>query len=115
MGQRREEERNTKSLQQKGGREGDCTRFVLAHPVSSRIPAPFTLAPKALGMPPASIGYSPWRLAQAGKWATVDGASSTLGAEKRLLPGLLSTPLHATPRHKAWRGACSVLFVELKA
>lgn len=67
-----------------------------------RIPAAPTLVPGTLGMPPASIHCSPRRLAQAAKWATGGWANSTLGAGKRLLPGLLSRPLNAHHCHKAW-------------
>ena len=60
-----------------------------------RIPAAPTLGPVTLGEPPASIHYSPRRLAQAAKWATTGWANSTLGAGKRLLPGLLFRSLNA--------------------
>lgn len=115
MGQERRG-RNTKSLKQKGGGERErawCVLAILSPPESQLA---FTSAPAALGTPPASISYSPRRLAQAAKWATVGWANRTLGAGKRLLPGLLSTPLNA--HHLAQglaRGRHSALFVELKA
>lgn len=46
-----------------------------------------TLAPLALGMPPASISYSLWEQAQAAKWATVGWANSTFGAGRDCFPG----------------------------
>lgn len=88
--------------------------FVFAHPISPESQLTSTLAPLALGMPPASIGYSPWRLAQAAKWATVDWANSTFGAE--IASWLLFTALNAhRPEQGLARGMHSVLFVELKA
>ena len=113
MGQRREEETQNRYNRRLEKETGHGLYPPILSPPESQPHS--LLAPVALGMPPASISYSPWGLAEAAKWATVGQASSTFRAGKRLLPGLLSPPSHATTWHKAWHGAHSGLFAGLKA
>lgn len=83
-----------RSLDHEGLGERAGAGFALACPETQLT---VTLAPRALGTPPARISYGNWRLAQAAKWATRGWAArgwakSTFRAGKRLLPRQLPVP-----------------------